>query len=63
MGRLEEGAEAEIAVIDLRESFRIDSRDFASMGRSTPFEGRLVDGRVKMTLHKGKIVYKALDKA
>lgn len=56
-GSLEEGARADVCVIDLNEEYVIDSSRFLSMGRSTPFDGRRVRGRVKLTLKDGRIVY------
>ncbi len=56
-GVLEEGAPADITLIDLKDSYTIDSRQFLSKGHSTPFEGMEVRGKVKMTLKDGKIVY------
>lgn len=56
-GSLEEGAKADVCVIDLNEEYVIDSSRFISMGRSTPFDGRRVRGRVKLTLKDGRIVY------
>ena len=56
-GALETGAPADLTVIDTDHPFRIDSRDFASMGKATPFEGWEVYGRVCRTLYHGKTVY------
>lgn len=44
-------------IVSLDEEFRIDSGDFKSMGRATPFAGKDVKGRVYMTIADGKIVY------
>lgn len=52
-----EGARADIAIFDVAHSSVIDSSEFASMGRSTPFEGMEVYGRTRMTLIGGKKVY------
>ena len=35
----------------------IDPEEFASKGKNTPFQGRKVSGRVKMTIVDGTIVY------
>lgn len=56
-GSLEEGARADICIIDLNEEYTIDSSRFLSQGHSTPFDGRKVRGRVKLTLKDGRIVY------
>lgn len=56
-GSLEEGARADITVIDLNSKYLIDSSRFLSMGHSTPFEGKEVYGKVKLTLKDGETVY------
>lgn len=53
---LKEGARADIAVFDIANGYSIDSSEFASKGRSTPFEGMRVHGRCVLTLYKGKKV-------
>ena len=45
------------AVIDLGREYAVDPREFASMGRATPFAWRRVRGRVVMTILDGKTVY------
>lgn len=55
---LEEGAAADIAIIDTRTEFTIDSSRFLSLGHSTPFEGKRVQGNVLMTLKDGVAVWK-----
>ena len=42
---------------DLDCVYTLDSADFASMGKATPFEGRTLTGRCVRTLHHGKTVY------
>lgn len=53
----------DFAVFDISEAYKIDSEDFLSMGRATPFAGREVFGRCLLTVHNGKVVYKAEDRA
>ena len=55
---LEEGTAADIAIIDTRTEFTIDSSRFLSLGHSTPFEGKRVQGKVLMTLKDGVAVWK-----
>ena len=55
---LEEGAAADIAIIDTRTEFTIDSSRFLSLGHSTPFDGKRVRGKVLMTLKDGVAVWK-----
>ena len=47
------------SVWDLDAEYEIDPADFASMGKSTPFEGWKVYGRCLRTVHNGKVVYEA----
>lgn len=56
-GALKEGEPADITIIDLSSRYSIDSSEFLSMGKATPFEGREVYGRVKLTMKDGKIVW------
>lgn len=51
------GRRADLTVVDLEHPFRIDSSEFVSKGKSTPFEGKEVYGRVKFTVKDGKIIY------
>lgn len=53
----------DFAVFDISEAYKIDPEDFLSMGRATPFAGREVFGRCLLTVHGGKAVYKAEDRA
>ena len=53
----------DFAVFDISEAYKIDPKDFLSMGRATPFAGREVFGRCLLTVHDGKVVYKAEDRA
>ena len=49
-------------VIDLDEEYTIDSSDFLSMGKATPFDGWKVRGLVLQTIKNGKTVYNNLTK-
>lgn len=49
----------DFAVFEIGEAYKIDPKDFLSMGRVTPFAGREVFGRCLLTVHNGKVVYKA----
>ena len=53
----------DFAVFDIGEAYKINPEDFLSMGRATPFAGREVFGRCLLTVHNGKVVYKAEDRA
>ena len=53
----------DFAVFDISEAYKIDPDNFLSMGRATPFAGREVFGRCLLTVHNGKVVYKAEERA
>lgn len=56
-GRLEVGMVADIVVFDPSEEVIIDSGKFRSKASNTPFDGKLVKGRVSSTILNGNIVY------
>ena len=48
----------DLTVIDTDQEYTIDPDTFISMGRATPFEGDKVIGKIVMTVHDGKIIYR-----
>ncbi|WP_078380959.1 dihydroorotase [Sutcliffiella halmapala] len=56
-GKLEEGAPADITIIDLEASASIDPTTFLSKGRNTPFTGWECNGWPVMTIVDGKLVW------
>lgn len=56
-GALEPGQKADIAIFDTETEYTIDSNEFLSKGRATPFDGWKVKGRCVMTIKDGKCVY------
>lgn len=56
-GSLRPGKIADIVIIDPEEEYTIDVSKFASKGKNTPFNGKKVKGKVKMTICNGEIVY------
>ena len=56
-GDIQPGKKADVVLFDPNETYRIDKNTFASKGRNTPFDGRGVTGRVKLTICDGNIVY------
>lgn len=57
-GKVEKGGLADLVLVDLGEQYEIDASEFFSKGKNTPFDGRKVWGRVKMTMVEGKIKFK-----
>lgn len=56
-GVLQEGGVADLTVVDLNEEWTVDPALFESKGKNTPFKGRKVCGRVKLTVSDGEIKY------
>ena len=56
-GTLCEGGTADIMLADLNEKYVIDSKDFVSKGKNTPFNGTEVYGRVKYTIVDGDVKF------
>ena len=56
-GAMQVGERADIAVFNITEPYKIDSAEFVSMGKATPFEGEEVYGRCKLTLFGGEKVW------
>lgn len=57
---LEEGQIADLTLINLSESYKVDPSTFLTMGRSTPYEGKTLKGVIKLTIHSGRTVYDRL---
>lgn len=61
-GGLSEGDTADLAVLDLSHTYRIDADKFYSMGHATLFDGQTVTGEVRETFVGGKRVYPFCEK-
>lgn len=57
-GKLEEGAIADITIIDLTTEKEIDPNEFLSKGKNTPFAGWKASGFATHTIVDGKLVWK-----
>ena len=57
-GGMEVGQRADIAVFNTKTPFFVNSEEFLSMGKATPFEGWMLFGRCMLTLFGGKVVWK-----
>ena len=51
------GERADFTVFDLNAEYTVDPAEFLSMGRSTPFAGRSVFGRCRLTVCEGRVVW------
>jgi dihydroorotase len=58
-GRLCKGAPADIILFDPDTPWRIRPEDLISLSKNTPFEGRLVQGRVMRTIVDGRTIFEA----
>ncbi len=56
-GNIEIGQKADLTVFDLNEKYTVNTDDFLSKGKSTPFENFEVYGKCKMTICNGKVVW------
>ncbi len=56
-GKVEEGGVADLMLADLSGSYVIDSKDFLSKGKNTPFNGMQVYGKVRYTIVDGEVKY------
>ena len=57
-GAIEEGAVADLTIVDLNKKWTIDPKEFVSKGKNTPFAGREVYGKVRYTLVDGEVKYR-----
>ncbi len=55
---IKKGQPADLTVFDLNEEYTINSEEFFSKGKSSPFVGDRVFGKCKLTMVSGKPVYK-----
>lgn len=56
-GRIEEGMVADVVIFDPLEEVVIDAGKFRSKATNTPFDGKLVKGRVNCTILGGNVVF------
>ncbi len=52
------GNRADLAIVDFNREVNVDSSSFLSKGKSTPFDGTSLFGKVVMTIAGGKMVFK-----
>jgi dihydroorotase len=56
-GTLKIGAAANITILDPDRKWTVNSRDFASKGKNTPYDGSAFKGKVMATIADGKMAY------
>ena len=57
LGNLKAGAPANITIFDLDREWIVDSRNFASKGKNTPYDGHKFKGKVMATIANGRMAY------
>jgi len=57
LGTLKAGAPANITILDPDREWIVDSRNFASKGKNTPYDGYKFKGKVMATIANGRTVY------
>ena len=57
LGTLKAGAPANITIFDPEREWIVNSRNFASKGKNTPYDGYKFKGKMMATIANGKIVY------
>jgi len=56
-GLIEEGYDGDLVLVDLFKKIIVDSRNFISKGKNTPFENMEFWGEIKGTIRKGKVLF------
>jgi dihydroorotase len=57
LGTLKVGAPANITILDLNREWIVNSHNFASKGKNTPYDGYKFKGKIMATIASGRIVY------
>ena len=52
---MKENSDADIAVINLNNKYKVDSLNFISKGKNSPFHKWTLKGTIEKTLVKGKV--------
>jgi dihydroorotase len=54
-GTLKAGNYADITIVDMNRELKVESENFLSKGKNTPFEGWTLKGMPVITICKGKV--------
>jgi allantoinase len=57
-GHLAVGADADLALVDLRQSFEVTAKDLLYRHQHSPYCGRALTGKVVQTILRGQTIYK-----
>ena len=58
-GSIAVGKDADLVLIDPRQTWTVRGAEFYSKGKITPFEGMTLQGHIVKTLLRGKVIYDA----
>ncbi|HEY4219613.1 MAG TPA: dihydroorotase [Gemmatimonadaceae bacterium] len=58
-GSLAKGGAADVTVFDADTKWVVDPKGFRSKGRNTPYAGKTLQGRTRMTIVGGRVAYRA----
>lgn len=56
-GSIEPGKLADIVIFDPNQEYEVDVKEFASKGKNSPYDGKLLKGRVIKTICEGALVF------
>ncbi len=56
-GNLTPGALADVVIFDPKAEYEVKAETFASKGKNTPYDGKVLKGKVVTTICRGEIVY------
>ncbi|MFL0268688.1 dihydroorotase [Candidatus Clostridium radicumherbarum] len=56
-GEIKIGCEADLVLVDINQSYKVEKEDFVSKGKNTPFNGKVLTGVITSTIKGGKVVY------
>ncbi|MCD4780208.1 MAG: dihydroorotase [Candidatus Omnitrophica bacterium] len=62
-GKIKEGFDADITIIDPEAEWEVRAEDFVSKSSNSPFIGRTLKSKVKYTIYGGKVVYQCYTKS
>lgn len=57
-GEVRPGFNGDLVLVDIDKEYKIDSNEFLSKGKNTPFHGQEVYGEILMTIKSGEIKYR-----
>jgi dihydroorotase len=60
-GTLAAGSPADVTIFDPAERWTVDPKQFFSKSRNTPFRGRQLTGRARVTIVRGQVAYQRAD--